>query len=115
MMMKIHDLNPRHLPRLSHLHDLAHLPHELHPLAAREADEALARAAHGEVASLVVAVLALLGITLALSVLGAPGPAPQPFPQRSLRAAPLTSGLQVPAVTAAAPHAIPTRLSFHGR
>lgn len=115
MTMKTTHLSHRHLPPFAELSSLADLQvrtgqHDLVP--APLSDAALASAERDEVASLVIALLALLGITLAVILLGAP-PTPSVPSHQTLRAAP--AGLAVPAATTAAPHGAPARLSLHGR
>lgn len=112
MTMLTNDLSHASLPRLPEVLGLADVQVRTGQHDRLPSDPNLANAERDEIASLVVALVALLGITLTVIVLGAPK-APPVTPAAVLRPAP--AGLALPAATTAAPHGVPARLSLHGR
>lgn len=112
MTMLTNDLSHASLPRLPEVLGLADVQVRTGQHDRLPSDPNLANAERDEIASLVVALVALLGITLTVIVLGAPK-APPVAPATVLRPAP--AGLALPAATTAAPHGVPARLSLHGR
>lgn len=112
MTMLTNDLSHASLPRLPEVLGLADVQVRTGQHDRLPSDPNLANAERDDIASLVVALVALLGITLTVIVLGAPK-APLVAPAAVLRPAP--AGLALPAATTAAPHGVPARLSLHGR
>ena len=113
MTMLTNDLSHASLPRLPEVLGLADVQVRTGQHDRLPSDPNLANAERDEIASLVVALVALLGITLTVIVLGAPKALPVAPPAAVLRPAP--AGLALPAATTAAPHGVPARLSLHGR